>query len=241
MRRILPSLYVVAAILLTAAFSATAAHSQSELLDQHLREQCQGKTLLLRGFYSGDRLQYDASGVPTGQATSGDWTSDGFVVVDDVRSSDQGFVMEARRLLVVTLDNKFSFRAAETTDADKKTKPILVAIEVDLGMHNPAPEQADAALSRIFLTTQDDLRDLVPDYWRPCVPVGLIGQDDTCHFSREVLAIPGVTPSGKSGTTATAGGEESKPEEVAFYVGKESVRRRQFLRRSRSSVKARGR
>jgi TonB family protein len=52
--------------------------------------------------------------------------------------------------------------------------------------------QADAALSRVFLTPQDDFAGLVPDYWKPCVLAGLIGKSAKCHFSSELLAIPGV-------------------------------------------------
>jgi len=55
-------------------------------LEQHLRDQCNGKTLVLRGFLHGDHLHYDLEGMPTGSAHPGDWTVDGFVRVTSLEA-----------------------------------------------------------------------------------------------------------------------------------------------------------
>jgi hypothetical protein len=58
-------------------------------LEQHLRTQYQGKIFVLRGFYSGGGLRYDAKGVPVDSVASGDWSVDGFVYVGELHVSHQ--------------------------------------------------------------------------------------------------------------------------------------------------------
>jgi hypothetical protein len=152
------------AILILATLSANA-YSQTASLEQHLRERYLGKTFLLRGFLSGDYLYYDLLGAPTGNDTLGDWTADGFVTVNDVQIRQQSLILEARRLLVVSVDHKFQFRPAERVLPGEKEKgPVTVEISVDLGADTPSAEAADAATSRIFLDAQDSLQ-----IWSPTI------------------------------------------------------------------------
>jgi len=161
-------------------------HASSEL-ERHLRDAFQGKTLVLRAFYSGDHLRYDSSGLPVGGASPGDWTSDGFVLVKDIRFPHHRLTLEAERLLVIQLDGKeFQSLPEEKSDRRKLT------IEADLDLDSLSPEQADAAMSRVFLTANDSLAAMVPEYWRPCVRAAALGNDQNFRFSPEFLAIPGV-------------------------------------------------
>jgi len=64
---------------------STVALAQDDYRDQRLHDGYLGKTFLLRGFYSDDRLRYDASGNLTAGGTSGDWTTDGLVAGADSR------------------------------------------------------------------------------------------------------------------------------------------------------------
>jgi TonB family protein len=174
-------------------FVAVSAYVRADDVQQHLRTQYQGKTFLLRGFYTGDKLRFDASGALTGSAIPGDWTSDGFVVLDDIQESGPRLVIEGRRLLVTRLTPEFGFSPAKKKSADDgKTEPALLKIEVDFGTVTPSAEPATAAMSRIFLTEQDSLVDLVPEYWRSCVREGLAWKNENCRFSSELLAVPGV-------------------------------------------------
>jgi TonB family protein len=183
--RVLP---LTATLLL--AVLALWAPAQASDLEQHLREHYRGKTLVLRGFYSGDRLRYDSAGAPTGGARPGDWTTDGLVLVSDIRVSDLRLRIKAKRLSVV-LGGKGTFEfLADTPKTQKKAPPLQ--IEAELPQVNSSFEQADATLSKIFLTAQDSFAQLVPDYWKPCVPDGLRGEHSNCIFSPEFGAIPGV-------------------------------------------------
>jgi TonB family protein len=194
--RQLRALHLIATLLLV--FLPVPAAAQKADLQQHLRDQYQGKTLLLRGFYTGSKLRYDSTGAPTSGATSGDWTTDGVVVLNQIHVSGGRITVKAQRFLV-SGQGTFRFLAGKSK---KRKKDALLEIAAELPSAD-STEQVDAAMSRIFLTTQDNFADLVPDYWKPCVPAGLIGKDANCNFSKEFLSIPGAASSGK-GTSPTA-------------------------------------
>jgi TonB family protein len=167
-------------------------------LEQHLRDQYKGKTLALRGFYSGESLRYDGSGQLSKNAISGDWTVDGIMQVDDVKVSNHRLTLQGKRLHMRWVrDAGLSYvpdpggKAGEDYEKSKKLR-----IEADLGPGEATAGDADALLARIFLTPQDHFVELVPDYWKPCVLAGLTGKDSKqyhdCSFSPEFLAIPGV-------------------------------------------------
>jgi hypothetical protein len=67
-------------------------------LDQQLRDQYQGKTLVLRGFYPGNSLRYDSAGSLSEGGLSGDWTVDGVVRIDEIRASGDRLKIRATRV-----------------------------------------------------------------------------------------------------------------------------------------------
>ena len=172
-------------------------------LDQQLRDQYQGKTLVLRGFYPGNSLRYDSAGSPSEGGLSGDWTVDGVVRIDEIRASGDRLKIRATRVHLGWVGGELQTlhdSVKDKFDKDEK-KDRELRIEAPLGSGGTT-ESAVAALSQIFLTSQDSFAELVPDYWKPCVRAGLgagLGADTEikkpwCHFSAEFLAIPGVAP-----------------------------------------------
>ena len=156
-------------------------------IEQHLRDQYVGKTLILRNFYSGKKLVYDSAGQLARDAKHGDWTIDGAVQLDKVRISADSLTIECKRLRL---------RAAESF------RPTLhdagyVRIEVKLGPQITTLDAAQGVLEKIFLTSKDTFAEQIPDYWQPCVLAGLGAQEPKiyshCRFSPEFLAIPGVS------------------------------------------------
>jgi TonB family protein len=165
-------------------------------------------------------LLYDSAGALVGKEVAGDWTEDGFVVLDDVHTAGPHLVVEGRRLLVTRSTAGFQFSAAKKISAHgKDAGPVLLKIDVDFGTNAPSVEQADTVLSGVFLTGQDSLADLVPEYWKPCVREGLIGKDKNCSFSTEVMAIPGVALSDQSDGAQSGDGEQPAPQDQVFRVG----------------------
>jgi TonB family protein len=203
------------------ALFRVAGYSQTAEFDQRLRDEFQGKTFILRGFYSGDSLLYDSSGALVGKETSGDWTADGFVLIDAIRFSNTQLEIKARRQLIVSIANTFRFQAAEQPTPDKKgMTPVLLKITVDFGKDFPTAEQAEAVMSKIFLTKQDTLAELLPDYWT-CAIYGLGGKDEKCGFSKEVLAVPGADASGTNLTVlaTSRGASPYPPKMTTFRIG----------------------
>jgi hypothetical protein len=201
--RVLP----LTATLLLAAL-ALSAHAHAGDLEQHLRGQYRGKTLLLRGFYSGDRLRFDSAGTPTGGARPGDWTTDGVVLINDIHVSNLLLKIKAKRLFVV-LGRKGTFEFLADTPKTQKKAPLL-QIEAELPQVNSSFGQADAALAKIFLTAQDSFAELVPDYWKPCVPDGLTGKVSKCFFSLEFNEIPGFGSRGSSDSASDQTGAKGE-------------------------------
>jgi TonB family protein len=150
---------------------------------------------------------------------TGDWTTDGFVMVNDIQITGERITLEARRRFV-TAHYPDGFRLVPDTKKTRKKKTPRLDIELDLGQTNPAPGQAEAALSKVFLTTQDAFVELVPDYWKPCVSGGLSGKDTPCHFSRELIAIPGVSSPETNPTHVQSVTEPISLENSIFHVGK---------------------
>ena len=187
------SFCAIAAVALVTVVSSQS--SRADDIEQHLRDEYQGKISVLRGFYSGGRLSYDSSGALVSTATSGDWTSDGLVRVEHLRLSHQHLTIETKRQLVIQLEAK-SFQLLEDRDLENRH----LKIEADMG--GLSIEQADAAMAKIFLTAQDELANLVSDYWKPCVRVAAAGKDPSFTFSSELLRVPGVAATGSNGPGA---------------------------------------
>lgn len=181
------------------AFGAPRANADSIVLD-HLRDAYRGKTLILRGFYSGNRLQYDASGTLTGSASSGDWMSEGFVQVREIRSSHRHLIVEGERQLVIQYGGKeFAFLREKAEDIDKR--PVTIEAEID--PQNASTEQADAVMAKIFLTASDDLKATVPDYWKPCLRIAAAGNGENFRMSADLLAVPGAVPGSAPGVASS--------------------------------------
>ena len=76
---------IVVGLGLVSLLTPDVAHAND--VERHLEGLYQGKVVVVRGFYSGEKLRYDSSGVLAGPVDAGDWTTDGFVQVDQIRSS----------------------------------------------------------------------------------------------------------------------------------------------------------
>lgn len=177
---------------LSAILLVIAVQAQSPDIQQSLQSRYQDKILLLRGFFPGDKLRFDAVGAPIGNPSAGNWTTDGFVLITETKVVGRTLVVQGRRMLVISVGHGFQFRA----DTPKKRKKLSsVEIEAEIGTGNPS-EGVDALMAKVFLTDNDSLVALVPPYWQTCVSAGLNDVNDPkysgCHFSTDMLSIPGV-------------------------------------------------
>jgi TonB family protein len=186
------------AVVLVLAVASAPFHMQaSNALEQHLRDQYDGKTLLLRNFYGGDSLRYDASGQLSKAATPGDWTVDGVVQVDTIKVSNHHLTIRAKRLHLGWVRDVGFSPVEDAKDKNGNSEGTRgLRIEAELGGGEVTAERADAVLAQIFLTPKDDFAQLVPDYWKPCVLAASIGKSTSeyngCRFYPEFLATPGI-------------------------------------------------
>lgn len=105
------------------------AQLRADGLAQQPRGPYQGEIFVLRGFPSGEKLHYDASGA-TERSTPGIWTTDAFVLIDDMKVYGQTLTLKGRRMLVASRGTGFQFVA----DSPKKRKKApIVEIQAELG------------------------------------------------------------------------------------------------------------
>jgi TonB family protein len=173
--------------------------ARSSDVDVHLRNEYQNKMLILRSFYSGNSLHFDSEGNLREPAIPGDWTVEGVVRVEDVSVSGDRLRIRGSRLHLgwdrtAGLEEVHDYDGQKPDKNEKKNRSVQIDAELSTG--GATAEAADAAFARIFLSSQDSFADLVPDYWKPCVrtAVGVAGDEasDSCRFSAELLAVPGV-------------------------------------------------
>jgi TonB family protein len=188
---------LVSAILLPRA-------SPADDLEQSLRSRYANKTLVLRGFYHGDKLKYDSAGMLAGNLRLGDWTVDGVVHVTSINVSDRRLTIHADRLTLIYDGHAL---ALQTSGNKKPKRTSRLRIETELDAGAATAEKGQALLAKIFLTPPDRLADIVPDYWKSCVLAASenSGKDryTACRFGQELAAVPGVSESGQDQDIAT--------------------------------------
>jgi TonB family protein len=203
---------------LVLAVSLAPSHLQAgSELEKHLRDQYKDKTLVLRNFYPGEHLRYESGGALAGSADPGDWTIEGFVKVTALSLSRRRLTIKAERLSLGNCGKGCGFRQFfDKQKPDKKAedeKRVRIEVEVDPG--GMTAEKADAALSRIFLNSQDRIANLVPNYWQPCVLAASTGkgreQYTACLFAPELATVPGlISNSDESPQSRDPGANEAK-------------------------------
>ena len=188
---------LVSAILLPRAYPA-------DDLEQSLRSRYRNKTLVLRGFYHGDKLKYDSAGKLAGNLRLGDWTVDGVVHLTSINVSDRRLTIHADRLTLIYDGHALAFQTSGNKKP-KRTSRLRIETELDAGA--ATAEKGQALLAKIFLTPPDRLADIVPDYWKSCVWAASenLGKDryTACRFGQELAAVPGVSESGQDKDIAT--------------------------------------
>jgi len=174
-------------------------------VEQHLRSKYGGKILAERGFFAGEHLDYDSVGTLTGGGRAGDWTTDGFVQIQDINVSGQFLKIKAKRLVIVADGSRGFQFAPESTKTKKKKgkKSGIVEIDADSGSDAWSDEGANQVVSKIFLSPQESFADSVPIYWKTCIDDGISGKNQKCRFSSEIAAVPGMTTASQTRIAST--------------------------------------
>jgi TonB family protein len=130
--------------------------SQTDRLQKDLNSAYTGKTLLLRNFYSGDDLTYDQGGHLQSTSRQGPWTLAG---------------VEINRIVVTPHDIEIGGNRMGTLYKDGKTSFVQlgkIRIHVAGSISDSDTEAViHPIFNQIFVGPGEDLRSLLPDYWRP--------------------------------------------------------------------------
>jgi len=193
-----PQRFLIFSLVLSAGCFASAND-----VNRHLEGSYLHKILVLRGFYAGTKLHYDSSGSVSGGVT-GDWTTDGLLRVNKVKVSGDNVKIEADRLLVVSVGRSgLQIAGDDILNRDKlrekNAKKALVEIEAELDKSGVTDETVNAAMAKIFLTSQDSFADAVPEYWRTCITDGMSGKNPNCALSAEMSLAPSMANPSQKG------------------------------------------
>jgi len=147
--------------------------------DADLQQEYANKILTLRQFYPGSQLHFDAAGKLASTVAPGAWTVDGQLRVRTISLKDSVVHIRGQRLFffydleakqlrdVGTLtkqDKASKYFGKKIADWEAKTGKIEVEVECD----QPRPEMADVAkaMNAVFLSPDEKLTEVVPDFWR---------------------------------------------------------------------------
>ena len=187
------AILALTAAVLTAHSYVVAAQDIPKLL----QDQYRNKILVLRNFYAGRSLHFASDGKPFGKPASDDWTTDGFIQIEEINVSGQRVLIRAVRLQI-GWSSKSGFIVLNKRDRngnlDKKEKKHY-ELQIRADIDSLAPQPAEALLSQIFLTGADSFAAAVPPYWKLCIHDGLSGSGNlaqTCSFSRDLLDVPSL-------------------------------------------------
>jgi len=180
-----------AVVALTACASSTAASDDN--LNEQLKTRYANQVLMLRHFYKGDHLSFQADGTLLGTADVGPWTVDGRVLVKNIELKGNVLQIQGRRIHLFSDDKTKAFRDVldyleeaskvpvkqRKKDRDKnaqstpqwedlKNHYLNQSVEIDIALvgDNPGVQEISAGLTTVFVKPTESQADIVPDFWR---------------------------------------------------------------------------
>lgn len=147
----LSALFVIVFTCVAASYS----WCQSSSIADQVASQFKGKLLLLRGFYSGNDLQYDQNGALRATPPPVPWTL-AHVEITKINATPHGISIVGNRMGTLYRHGKPTFVKVgklqiEVTTADSN-------VGTDANLHE--------LIREIFLEPGEDLRSVVPEYWQ---------------------------------------------------------------------------
>jgi TonB family protein len=140
---------------------AVGAMGASEL--KHLRREYLGKTVLLRGMYAGNKLQFDSSGNLIGTAEREAWTV-AQIEITKIDFKHKTLEISGRRLaMVAASDGSLAtvYRGFRDKDSKETKKPERVAITMD----SPDPTKWESSIRNVLILDRSNWNSVIPEYW----------------------------------------------------------------------------
>ena len=144
-------------LLIILCLLANEAQSQTNAtIDDQLRNEYRGKTLLLRGFYSGKELRFDEQGGVLDGAVAGPWTLAN-VKITDIVATPQEIEIKGERL-------GYWFKREKDLALEGAGKIKITILRP--GSDADALATARFLMKRVFLQGDENFCPLLPQYWQ---------------------------------------------------------------------------
>lgn len=174
---------------------------------RQLSHDLHGKIFLLRNFYRGDKLRYNATGEVLGTAPTGSWTVDGAVEISKIKLAHNHLQIRTKRCFLISSPDGYDLARSERE----------LAIEIDLD-RQPTVDSLESLMHHLFLTSQDRAADFVPAYWKPCFGAQTTSSS-VCPLSPRLAPLFRFAAPVQV-TSAPVGAKEASDNHAIFGVGK---------------------
>ncbi len=150
---------VAESALLLAVSAAQIGQAQNQQdIETQLNSIYGGKVLIFREFHEGGTLKYDVDGKLAKGGAIGPWTLDANIEVKRMRLSAKGLEVDGDRISKVY---------NETMRAFQNLRGARVKVQIELQQPPTDTQSAQTLLAKIFLSRQETILDVAPDYWKP--------------------------------------------------------------------------
>src|SRR5689334_21092138 len=146
------------AILVLCLASAALSAAPAQEVEQSLKQQFEGKVLVLRHSLQGNFHEYGSDGKVLKGGAEGPWTLYGRIKVDEVELSPDSLLLKGHRV-----DYKYDPSVGQLAPFVNKAR-----MQVKISFQQPTKSlaEADDVLSRVFAFTKKDVVDSAPEFWR---------------------------------------------------------------------------
>lgn len=140
------------------AAAAAISTATAQEVGSSLKQQCEGKILVLRHPLQGNSQEYDSDGKVRKGGAEGPWTLYGRLKVDEVGLSADKLLLKGHRV-----DYKYDPSVHHLASFPNK---IRVTVQISLNQLPQNLAEADDVLGRVFALTKKDVLDSAPEFWR---------------------------------------------------------------------------
>jgi TonB family protein len=132
-----------------------------EDVQDHLNATYKNKIYILRHPITRESQHYDTAGQLLDSAAEGSWTLYGALEIKSVTLSSSHLRLTADRLV-------YTYDKGRKDLLPKRIKWDKAKVTLDVALSHPlTSNEADSLLHRIFVSSESELIETVPDYWRP--------------------------------------------------------------------------
>jgi TonB family protein len=146
-------------------------------LGHALTQSYKGKVYMIRNFWEGGTLGYDAAGQRIGSAGAGYWTTDGIVRIEKIEVRNRVLSVECRRMIVNVTSDGFDY-------AGRGHRGERREIAIDLGEQEATSSFLESVFSKIFVADPNTFLNSVPEYWKDCIKAAVSGSRDKRSYCR---------------------------------------------------------